>query len=114
MTVGCFAGDLPSDVWRRCRNVYNNYVPPGGGTCSDVWNELPSDPRKQTCDALVRLCIQNTNAACAAIAPPPAPPAAPLPGQVAVAGGDGSNMGSGDQLVYGGPGAGSGSSIATP
>jgi uncharacterized membrane protein YgcG len=130
VTVGCFVGDLPSDVWRRCRNVYNNYVPPCGGTCSDVWNELPSHPRKQTCDALVRSCIQNTLAACAAMAPPP-PPAAPPPGGQQVAVGDGSNgsngsgfnggngsnsggNGSGDQLVYGGPDGSNGSNYATP
>jgi hypothetical protein len=81
VTVGCFAGDQPSDVWQRCRNVYNNYVVSSGvfsdTVCSNVWNELPSNPQKQTCDALVRQCISNTINACAAMAPPAAPPGAP-------------------------------------
>lgn len=78
VTVGCFAGDLPSDVWRRCRGVYNDHRPVAGSVCSSVWNELPSDPRKAECDALVRSCIQNTLAVCAALPPPP-PPGGPAP-----------------------------------
>lgn len=95
-TVGCFAGDLPSDVWRRCRNVYNNFQTQAGDVCSNMWDIVRSDPRRAECDALVRSCIQATRNACEAIAPPPAapPPAAPPPGQLAQGSDSGTGSGS--------------------
>jgi hypothetical protein len=93
-TVGCFAGDLPSDIWRRCRGVYNNFVTQAGDVCSDMWSRAANDPRRAECDALVRSCIQATRNACAAMAPPPAGPAAPPPGQLVQGGGSGAGSGS--------------------
>ncbi|MBK8253140.1 MAG: hypothetical protein IPK82_10795 [Polyangiaceae bacterium] len=86
VTVGCFAGDLPHNIWQRCRDRYANHVTSSGlfgsTTCADEWASAdPSSPGFQSCQALVRTCIQNTQAACAAAAPlaaPPAPVAAPL------------------------------------
>jgi hypothetical protein len=69
VTVGCFAGDLPSDIWRRCRNVYNTYVTGTGSTCATEWSNANFNSQGfQECQALVRGCIQQTRAACDAIA----------------------------------------------
>jgi hypothetical protein len=75
VTVGCFAGDLPSDVWQRCRNGYNNFVtisrpwPFSDRTCADEWaNADFSSQGFQECQALVRSCIANTRNSCAAVA----------------------------------------------
>jgi hypothetical protein len=107
VTVGCFAGDQPSDVWSRCRRVYDNYQAPSGDSCSSLWGVVMTDPRRQTCDGLVRACIQNTLAACAALAPPPPPP--PPPGQLAAGSGSGSGSGGGSGSGLGsGVGSGSG------
>jgi hypothetical protein len=69
VTVGCFPGDIPSDIWRRCRNVYNTFVTGIGTTCSAEWaNADFSSQGFQECQALVRSCIQQTRAACDAAA----------------------------------------------
>jgi len=78
VTVGCFAGDLPHDVWNRCRQRYASHVTSSGlfsdTTCADEWASADgSSVGFQTCNALVRTCIQSTQAACAAMAPPPPP-----------------------------------------
>jgi hypothetical protein len=74
VTVGCFASDLPSDMWQRCRSGYNNFVtisrpwPLPDRTCADEWaNADPSSQGFQACQALVRSCLANTRASCAAV-----------------------------------------------
>lgn len=71
VSVGCFPGQQPHDVWQRCRNNYRNYVTDPGyffadRTCATEWAEAEPTPGFQTCNALVRKCIDSTNRACAA------------------------------------------------
>jgi hypothetical protein len=73
VTVGCFPGDQPSDVWQRCRQRYSSFVTDPGifsdTTCADEWkNPDPSSQGFQECQALVRACIQATFNACGAAA----------------------------------------------
>ncbi len=72
VTVGCFAGDQGHDIWQRCRDQYADWVVENGTfwdtTCQDIWNNPQgmSDWRYQTCRDLVRTCIDETLAVCAA------------------------------------------------
>jgi hypothetical protein len=70
-TVGCFPGDLPSDVWRRCRDSYLGHRPNGSWwSCQSYWsNPDPGNTNFQTCQSLVRACIQATQSACLLNAP---------------------------------------------
>jgi hypothetical protein len=87
VTVGCFAGDLPSDVWQRCRTVYAPWIVQRGliwdTTCQDIWADHAigaDDWRSRLCADLVGQCIDQTRSACAAVAAlPPAPAPEPLP-----------------------------------
>jgi hypothetical protein len=89
VTVGCFAGDQPHDIWQRCRNAWRDWVVVNGTlwdtTCADIWADTSigaNDWRWQACQNLVNQCIADTNAVCAAApAAPPGPPAQPAPVQ---------------------------------
>jgi hypothetical protein len=74
VTVGCFAGDLPSDVWLRCRDRYRDHVtidrvwPLPDRTCADEWANANPTQGFQECQALVRACLAGTGRACQAAA----------------------------------------------
>jgi hypothetical protein len=74
VTVGCFAGDLPSDVWLRCRDRYRDHVtidrvwPLPDRVCADEWANANPTHGFQECQALVRACLAGTGRACQAAA----------------------------------------------